>query len=106
VADSGDDATIKTLLALHFSSFSTLPLIFSPFSLASGLVILRTGVIWRPLGWLGLALAVVAAISGATHSDGDPDGAFSWLEEIAFIGFLVWTALLSLGMILRKTDPG
>lgn len=97
-----DEGVVQALATLNFYAFSTAPLVAAPFFFASAVVILRTGAPWTALGWLGLALAVVAAVAGAAPIDGDPEGALSVLGFITLIGLLVWVALLSIGMIVKE----
>lgn len=103
VARSGDAATVKALSTLDFYAFGSAPLVAAPFFFASAMVILRTGVTWRVLAWFGLALSVLGIIGGSAPINGDPTGVLSRLGFGTQIGLLVWVALLSISMIVRKT---
>jgi hypothetical protein len=72
-------------LALFIGSFST--------------VIIETGVLPRLMGWLGALVAVVLLSSGGMIAS--TRDVFFVLTFIGFIGFALWTAIVSILMFLR-----
>jgi len=102
VVEEGDEATIRTLMYLDYYAFSgTLPLVVTPLFLASSLVILRTGVLWRWLAVLGLVVAIGALIGGLTPLDSDSEG----IAFISFIAIAAWVLLVSIAMIMKRDAP-
>ena len=72
---------------------------------SSGFVILRSGVLWRWLGAVGILAAVLLIIGAAWIIDGDEESA------LAFIGFpgvlltIFFIIASSIGMIMKKEPP-
>ena len=105
VVEEGDEATIRTLMYLDHVSFAAFALTLAPLLLGSSLVILRTGVLWRWLAVLGLAVAVVGIIGGASSLDSDPEGTLSLVGGSSFALAALWVLLVSINMILKKEAP-
>jgi Domain of unknown function (DUF4386) len=70
------------------------------FLTAFSVVILRTGVFPKLLGWFGVLIAVVAVVSAAAVSS--TRDVFFNLSFVAFIGFALWLLIISV-MMLRGT---
>ncbi len=104
-ADQTDDSVLLTLMNLDYVAFAALPIVAGLFVLAASLVILKTGVLWRWLGWLGLPIAVVAVISGLATFDTDPFGPLAILGRVALIAWLVWTLGVSVQMLNMQEAP-
>ena len=104
-ADKTNDSVLLTLMSLDYVAFAALPIVAGLFVLAASLVILKTGVLWRWLGWLGLPIAVVAAISGLATFDTDPFGPLAILGFVALIAWLVWTLGVSVQMLNMQEAP-
>lgn len=67
-------------------------------------VILRTGVFPRWLGWLGALIALVAVLGSASTAS-TRDEYFA-LGFAAFIGFMVWSLVISIMIVLgRGSEP-
>ena len=105
VAENADEETVRTLMYLDVAGFAMLPLGFVPFVLGASLVILRTGVLWRWLSFVGLIVAVFSIIAGASTLTSDPDGALGGVGFIGFIGLPIWILLVSINMILKREAP-
>ncbi len=68
-------------------------------------VILRTGVFWRWLGWAG-ALIGIAAIGGAAALvENDPGGLFATTSTFSWLAYFLWIAAASIGLIRERNDP-
>jgi hypothetical protein len=101
-AGSGSDAVVTALATLDYVVYAAAPIVVAVFLFASGAVVLRTGVPWGTSGVLGVALAILGVIAAAGPIDGDPDGVFTVLAYITFIGLGVWTLILSAGMVMKE----
>jgi len=104
-AESADDSILKTSLDMLYygetliSSFLAIGL-----ALSASLVILKNGVLWRWLGWLGIALALCGFISVFAVFDDDPEGTLGIFGFLVFAVFAVW--ILAIGIaLLRATAP-
>ena len=100
-----DDATIQTLMDISAFTFSVFILGFGLFVGAAGFVVVRTGVLWRPLGALGLLAAVLLIIGSAWPIEGDEEGAVATFGFIGLPIMLLFILISSIGMILRKEPP-
>jgi hypothetical protein len=69
---------------------------------AAGILIIRTGAFWTWLGWLAVALALVAIVGSATSIENDPDGVLAILGFIGFIGFGVFVLATSVAMLQTR----
>ena len=95
----------QVLMALHQVSVEAVnyaEICLAVFLLASGLVILRTGVLPQWVAWLGFLPVVLWAIAFfqviAPEQDAGPLGGAGF---VAFFGFLVWSVAASVVMIRR-----
>jgi hypothetical protein len=106
---SVDDLSDEVLVALHHMDaliYSTVtPFAFALFLAPASLVIVRSGVLWKWLGWLGLAVALLSVIGALWPLDGDSEGFFGILSFIGFILFFVWILIASIGMIRMESPP-
>ena len=73
--------------------------------LSASIVIWRTGALWRWLGALGFAFAVVAVISSLAVLNRDPMSALGLLGMIAFVALGVWILATSAALLARKVTP-
>jgi hypothetical protein len=100
--DGLNDESIRTLMYLDHFAFTTTVLGTIPFSLATSLVILQTGVLWRWLSIPGFALFVAALITPLSILSGDVESPLGLLGFIAFIVLAAWILLLSIAMIMKR----
>ena len=98
-ADVADDSLTRTFMHASDYGFSGITFAFAAFVVASSLVILRTGVLWRWLGWAGLVDGVALVIGSAWTIDGDPEGPLAFLGFIALIVLLLWVLAVSIAML-------
>jgi hypothetical protein len=68
-------------------------------------VILRTGILWRWLGGLGLLAALLLVIGAAWPIDGDEMGAVAAPGFFGLIVVNVWSLIVSIALIMRKEPP-
>jgi len=72
------------------------------FLLAFSVVIIRTEVLPRIMGWLGVLVGIICIVGGATVAT-DRDAVF----DVAFVGFitaLLWVLVVSIIMLTRSGD--
>ena len=100
-----DDSVIRTLMELDSYAFNVIAFPAALFVAAASVVVLRTGVLWRWLGALGLISAVLILIGAAWPIDGDEEGAVAIPGFIGFIGVSLWILLSSIHMIMMKEEP-
>jgi len=100
--DELDDGTVMALMHADLFAFSLIALALVIYFVGSGLVSLRTGVLWGWLGGLELILAVLAVIGAANVIDGDAEGVLGSLGWIAITGFGVVILLQSVAMLRTK----
>jgi|SRR3990172_3117427 len=103
IKEIDNDATVRALQYADLYAFSLIVLAPALYFVATGLVILRTGVFWSWLGGIQLILAVLAVIGAANSIDGDPEGVLAIFQWISFIGFGVVILLQSAGLLTKKS---
>jgi hypothetical protein len=86
-ADHVDQSALLALHALNFSFFFVNAIGLFAFLLGSGIAIVKTGALPKWLGWVAIVLGIVALI---------PPIGFG-----AFIGFVVWSAIVGVLMFIR-----
>lgn len=69
------------------------------FLAASSIVILRTGVLWNWLGWLGMAMAGLCLIGAWWPVGGDPDGAVAMLAFLSMPMLAIWSLLAGVNLL-------
>lgn len=85
------DELARTLSAADYYAFTPLPLIAGIFTGATSAVILRTGVLWRPLAGLGLLVTAGGIVAGAVPLEKDPDGVLYVIGYLTLFAFFLWT---------------
>jgi hypothetical protein len=73
--------------------------------LGAAVVILRTGVFGRWLGWSGALIGSTAIAGTATLIENDPRGLFATVNGFAWLGFFLWIAALSIALIRARAIP-
>ena len=63
------------------------------------MIILKTGVFKRWLGWVGLLIGSVAIISTGALIENDPQGLFAAINGFAWLVYFLWIAALSIELI-------
>jgi hypothetical protein len=73
--------------------------------IGAAVVILRTGVLWRWLGWAAAAIAVPAVISTGAIVENDPQGVFASVNGLAWLAYFLWIAAASVALLLQGRPP-
>lgn len=68
-------------------------------------VILRTGVFWRWLGWSGAVIGIAAIGGSAALVENDPGGLFATISAFSWLAYFLWIAAASIGLIRERYDP-
>lgn len=106
---STDRLSDDVLLALHHMDSlifgAAMPFGFVLFLGAASLVIVRSGVLWTWLGWLGLATALLHAIGALWPLSGDNEGFLGILAIIALGLSFVWILITGIGMLRMESPP-
>ena len=71
----------------------------------AALVILRTGVLPRWLGWAGALIAAAAILGSAAIVENDPAGVFATVNGFAWLAYFLWMAALSMSLVLARDVP-
>jgi hypothetical protein len=102
--EAASDSTVKAIGALdNVIYFAVLPWAEAFFLLAASMVILRSGVLAKWLGWWALAAAVVLAVGALWPLTGDPDNFLTVVVLIGSIALLVWVAAVSVTLIRSES---
>lgn len=89
-----DDGVVLVLMNAHLITFDAIaPWGFALFLVGGSVVILRTGVMWKWLGWLGLGATATMLVGTFWVLDGDPYGPLAIVGFIGFVGALLWSLL-------------
>ncbi len=67
--------------------------------IGAAIIIFKTGVFKRWLGWSGLVIGLAAIISVGTFIENNPQGLFSTVNGIAWFTYFLWIVVLSVEMI-------
>ena len=105
-AEELDDASITTLMYLDVGAWNAFPYAIGVLVLFSSIVMVMTGVLWKWLGYLGLIIGILAFITPLGILDADPEDIFDVVGFIPFIGFAIWLLATSIGMLMKKEEPG
>ncbi len=68
-------------------------------SIGAAIIMLKTGVFKRWLGWTGLIIGFAAIISVGTLIENDPQGLFASINGIAWLAYFLWLGVLSIELI-------
>ncbi|HDP68719.1 MAG TPA: hypothetical protein ENN20_09495 [Candidatus Marinimicrobia bacterium] len=69
--------------------------------LGAAVIILRTAVFSRWLGWAGLVIGLAAVTSVFAIVENDPAGFFAGLNGIAWLAYFLWIAALSIELVIK-----
>lgn len=71
--------------------------------IGAAMVILRTGVFRRWLGWAAVSIGFAAIVGSAAIVENDPAGLFAVINAVAWLAYFAWIAALSIAL-LRASD--
>ena len=76
--------------------------------IGAAVVILRTGILWRWLGWAAAGIAVAAIAGSGALIEGDPGGPFATIGALTWLVYFFWIAAASVALLRarRLTGPG
>jgi hypothetical protein len=102
-AEGWDDGTIQGMLDMNAYAFMSLPLAAGLMVGAASIVIVRTGVFWRWLGYAGLVILVLAMVGSFAATEGDDEGALTFMGFIVLPLTALWILAASIQMVMRST---
>jgi hypothetical protein len=73
--------------------------------LAAALVILRTAVFSRWLGWAGVLVGSAAILGSAALVENEPGGLFATTNSLAWLAYFLWIGALSIELIQARDVP-
>lgn len=69
--------------------------------IGSSIIIIKTGIFKRWLGWTGLLIGSSAIISIGTLVENNPQGLFASINGFAWLAYFLWVAVLSIELIRK-----
>ena len=72
--------------------------------IAAAMVILRTNVFSRWLGWSGALVGLVAILGSAAIVENDPTGFFATINAFAWLAYFLWITALSIALIRTRDN--
>lgn len=102
--DAFSDDQIETIMYLDIGAWHAFPYTTGVFAVANSLVMLRTGVLWKWLGGLGLIVGILAFVSTLWIVWPDSDS-LEAMGFFSFIGSALWVLLTGIGMVMRQAEP-
>ncbi len=98
--DAYSDSTVRALMNLDAVTFGAImPWGLAVFLTGASVVILRSGVLWKWLGWFGLAGALAMVIGVFWVVDGDIEGPLAILAFTGTFATFLWSLLIGVAMI-------
>lgn len=86
-------------LASYFYAISVSGVFAGIAMIGAAIIILKTSVFKRWLGWAGLIIGFAAFISIGTLIENNPQGLFATLNGFVWLTYFLWIAVLSIEMI-------
>jgi hypothetical protein len=93
------DDVARTLSAADYVTFLLLYPFAGILALAVSLIIIKTGVLWRPLAWFGPLITLGGLVAATAPLEHDAEGALTTVGYVTLLAFLAWTAGVSASMI-------
>ncbi len=101
---SPDVATFA--MAANFYAYVVSGAYAGVFALGASVVIIRTAVFPRWLGWAGAAVAFASICGIASIVEDDPEGVFAAISGLAWLGFFLWSLLVAIVLIRLDWSAG
>jgi hypothetical protein len=73
--------------------------------LGAAVVILRTSIFSRWVGWAGAVIGVAAIAGSAAVVENDPVGLFAAINGFAWLAYFLWIAAVSIALIRGVDTP-
>ena len=100
-----DDSSVRLMVEMSTYAFTLFTLGMALFVGSASVAILKTGVMWRWLGGLGLLIAILLIVGGAWPIDGDEEGPLAIAGFIGAPATLLFIIISSINMILKSEEP-
>lgn len=100
-----DDSTTMALVLASSYAFAVGQLAIALFLASAGMLVVRSGIIWRWSGCIALIGAALLLVGAAWPIDGDENGAFGAAGLFGFLCLLIWTLITCIALIMRKEPP-
>jgi hypothetical protein len=101
-----DDSSIRMVMEMSAYSFTGFLFTSSLFIGAASVVVLKSGILWRWLGGLGLLAALLMIVGAAWPIEGDDEGVVAVLGFIGAPITMLFIILSSINMLMMKEEPG
>ena len=95
----------RLALAGHFYAFVVSGALSGIATAGAALVILRTGVLPRWLGWAAAVVAVAAFLGSAAIVENDPADFFASLNGVAWLAYFLWIAAVAVAVVFAGDAP-
>jgi hypothetical protein len=92
-------------MAANFYGFVVSGALSGIVMLGASVVIVRTGVFARWLGWSGAVIAVIAILGSAAIVGNDPAGLFATVNGLAWLAYFIWIAALAVSLVFVGGRP-
>jgi hypothetical protein len=100
-----DDSTTMALVLASSYAFAVGQLVIALFLASAGLLVVRSGIIWRWSGFIALIGVPLLIVGAAWPIDGDEHGVFGAGGLFGFLCLLIWTLITCIALIMRKEPP-
>lgn len=100
-----DDSTTLALVLASSYAFAVGQLAIALFLGSAGLLVVRSGIIWRWSGFIALIGAPFLIVGAAWPIDGDEHGVFGGIGLFGFLFVMIWILITSIALIMRKEPP-
>lgn len=108
--DKASPEVSQTVIASNFYAFAVSGAYGGIAMIGASIIILKTKVFNRWLGWAGLVAGFAAIISIATLLENNPSGLFSTINGYAWVAYFFWIAAVSVQLIripgITSTNKG
>jgi Domain of unknown function (DUF4386) len=105
LADTVSPEVARFAIASNFYAFIVSGSLSGIAMTGAALVILKTGVFPRWLGWAGALIAAAAFLGSAAIVENDPAGVFATVNGLAWLAYFLWVAALAVLLVLGRDAP-
>jgi hypothetical protein len=95
----------RVAIASNFYAFVVSGSLTGIATTGAAVVILRTDVFPRWLGWAGASIAAAAILGSAAIVENDPAGVFATVNSFAWLAYFLWIAALAVSLVLARDVP-
>lgn len=88
--------------AANFYAFVVSGAVSGVVTIGAAIVILRTGVFPRWLGWIGATAGLAAILGCAALVENDPGGVFATIGELGWLAYFLWIVFVSVALIRAR----